>query len=297
MSYRMTFAGAVVAAVALLALAAAPAAAQTEPPRTAWGAPDLGGVWDYRSITRMERPEEFGDQEFLTAEEVANLEQRALDRLNNFLDLPAQRTEAGDQRRQAAGRRERLLQPYLARSGPGGGRHGPDLADRRPAERPLPAVDARWAAPRRRVPRAPAQPAGRFVAGLQHLRPLHPGLQRRAADDAERLQQQHAVVPDAGPRRDRHRDGEHRAHRAAGRASCPAVRHAAVVGRVAWTLGGRHAGHRDRELRCAPAVALHHRQHAPDRAVDPASTRTRCSTRPPSTTRRPGNARGPSRCR
>ena len=96
MSYRMTtFAGAFVAACAILALAAAPAGAQTESPRTAWGAPDLGGVWDYRSITRMERPEELADKEFLTAEEVADLEQQALDRLNNFLDTPAQRTEAG----------------------------------------------------------------------------------------------------------------------------------------------------------------------------------------------------------
>ena len=28
-----------------------------EMPRTAWGAPDLGGVWDFRSITPLERPE------------------------------------------------------------------------------------------------------------------------------------------------------------------------------------------------------------------------------------------------
>ena len=96
MSYRTrTFAVALVAAIAILGLAAAPAGAQTEPPRTAWGAPDLGGVWDFRSITRMERPEELADKEFLTAEEVADLEQRALDRLNDFLETPAQRTEAG----------------------------------------------------------------------------------------------------------------------------------------------------------------------------------------------------------
>ena len=96
MGYRMiTCGGALAVAMALVALSAAPAAAQTEAPRTAWGAPDLGGVWDYRSITRMERPERFAGQEFLTDEQVADLEQRALDRLNNFLDTPAQRTEAG----------------------------------------------------------------------------------------------------------------------------------------------------------------------------------------------------------
>ena len=94
MSCRMiAFGGA--AAAALTILAAAPAGAQTEPPRTAWGAPDLGGVWDYRSITRMERPETFSEQEFLTEEQVADLERQALDRLNDFLELPAQRTAVG----------------------------------------------------------------------------------------------------------------------------------------------------------------------------------------------------------
>ena len=86
---------ALAAAAAFGIAAAAAAEAQTEPPRTAWGAPDLGGVWDFRSITRMERPEEFAGQEFLTAEQVADVERRALDRLNDFLELPAQRTEAG----------------------------------------------------------------------------------------------------------------------------------------------------------------------------------------------------------
>ncbi|MXY26428.1 MAG: hypothetical protein F4Y45_18145 [Acidobacteria bacterium] len=91
-TYRLT-----ALAVAIgVALIAAPVAAQDDVPRTAWGQPDLTGVWDYRSITRMERPEQFADQEFLTEEEVADLEQQALDRLNNFLNLPAQRTVAGE---------------------------------------------------------------------------------------------------------------------------------------------------------------------------------------------------------
>ena len=49
-----------VAAVGLGSILAAPAAAQTPDgvPRTAWGAPDLGGVWDYRSVTPLERPEQ-----------------------------------------------------------------------------------------------------------------------------------------------------------------------------------------------------------------------------------------------
>ena len=97
----------------------------------------------------------------------------------------------------------------------------------------------------------------------------------------ERVQQQHAVVPDAGPRRDRDRDGEHRAHRPARRASRAPGRHAPVVGRVARALGGRHARHRDGELRRPAAVALHDRGHAPGRAADARSMRRRCATRPP----------------
>ncbi len=43
---------------------------------TSWGVPDLQGTWDYRSITPLERPAEFGDKATLTAEEAAALEQR-----------------------------------------------------------------------------------------------------------------------------------------------------------------------------------------------------------------------------
>ena len=65
-----------VAVVGLGWLSAAPAAAQTsdEVPRTAWGAPDLGGVWDYRSVTPLERPEQFADKPVLTEEEAAAVE-------------------------------------------------------------------------------------------------------------------------------------------------------------------------------------------------------------------------------
>ena len=55
----------VFAIAAALALPAAAAAQET--PRTAWGAPDLQGVWDFRTITPLERPEELGDKAFLTA--------------------------------------------------------------------------------------------------------------------------------------------------------------------------------------------------------------------------------------
>ena len=61
--------------------------------RTTWGTPDLQGVWDFRTITPMERPANLADQEFLTDEEAANLDQEAFDRIQNLADRPARRTE------------------------------------------------------------------------------------------------------------------------------------------------------------------------------------------------------------
>ena len=74
-------------------LAAASAAAQTSP-RTAWGQPDLQGVWDFRTITPMERPEDLGEQAFLTDEEAATRNQAAVDRATTLATRPARRTEA-----------------------------------------------------------------------------------------------------------------------------------------------------------------------------------------------------------
>ena len=66
---------AVVAVVALLA--AAPAAAWAQEwtaPRTGFGQPDLQGVWDFATITPLERPEEFAGRTVMTAEESAQYE-------------------------------------------------------------------------------------------------------------------------------------------------------------------------------------------------------------------------------
>ena len=71
------------------------ASAQSVPPRTAWGQPDLQGVWDFRSITPLQRPEELADREFLTEEEAANLEQATISREEDLLNRPARRTTAG----------------------------------------------------------------------------------------------------------------------------------------------------------------------------------------------------------
>ncbi|MCE2540436.1 MAG: hypothetical protein J4G16_08600 [Acidobacteria bacterium] len=69
----------VAAALAAAALAAAPAAVSAQAPegwtvpRLADGRPDLQGVWASDSATPLQRPEELGDREFLTDEEVATL--------------------------------------------------------------------------------------------------------------------------------------------------------------------------------------------------------------------------------
>ena len=85
---------AVLAVVVVLAPAFA-AAQSTASPRTPWGAPDLQGVWDFRSITPLERPDELADKEFLTEEEATSLEQEAVERNSRLLSRPAETTTAG----------------------------------------------------------------------------------------------------------------------------------------------------------------------------------------------------------
>ena len=96
-------------------------------PRTSWGDPDLQGVWDYRTITPMERRPELGDREFYTDEEIAQLEGRAARRMEQPPDA------------------ERAGQPRSRRipdgSGPPRRRVAPHVADRRSAERPHAGAD------------------------------------------------------------------------------------------------------------------------------------------------------------
>ncbi len=94
MKQRQVVALGVLAAIVAVAGLAPPAAAQ-DGPRTAWGAPDLQGVWDFRTITPLQRPERYGDREFLTREEAATLEQGAVDRDERLLLAAPRRTEAG----------------------------------------------------------------------------------------------------------------------------------------------------------------------------------------------------------
>ena len=85
------------ALIALAGLLVVPALAlaQDDAPQTAWGAPDLQGIWDFRTITPMERPEDLGDKAFLTEEEAVQREQAAVQRDIELWEADARRTEAG----------------------------------------------------------------------------------------------------------------------------------------------------------------------------------------------------------
>ena len=133
--------------IAVVFLGLAPAAGQSAdtstPPRTPWGAPDLQGVWDFRTITPLERPEEFAGRELLTDDEAAAREGQALERA---VDRPPEPGRTGAYNRFWSGRSQLRREPAdlvdrgSARwedSAAGAGGRAPDrLARRGPAEFP-----------------------------------------------------------------------------------------------------------------------------------------------------------------
>ena len=58
-------------------------------PRTAWGAPDLQGVWDYRTMTPLQRPGEFAGKAVMSDEEAAVYTARVLDEQADYDRAPS----------------------------------------------------------------------------------------------------------------------------------------------------------------------------------------------------------------
>ena len=82
---------------AMVGLAVIPVlAAAQEAPRTGWGEPDLQGVWDFRTLTPLQRPEDLGDKAFLSAEEAAEREQAEFERNLQLWEREARTAVAGD---------------------------------------------------------------------------------------------------------------------------------------------------------------------------------------------------------
>ena len=68
---------------ALLMAPGVPMAQSPEDPevqRTSWGAPDVRGVWDFRTLTPLERPRNLEGKASFTDEEAAEFERRAIER-------------------------------------------------------------------------------------------------------------------------------------------------------------------------------------------------------------------------
>ena len=72
----------VLASIAVVMAGGALAVAQTAAPRSTSGQPDLQGIWNFSTITPLERPAEFAGKEFLTEPEAAAYEARTVQRNN-----------------------------------------------------------------------------------------------------------------------------------------------------------------------------------------------------------------------
>ena len=59
------------------------------PPRTSWDAPDLQGVWDYRTMTPLQRPREFAGKAVFSDEEAAAYQARTLEEQADYDRSPS----------------------------------------------------------------------------------------------------------------------------------------------------------------------------------------------------------------
>ena len=94
MTYRITL---LLLTGAFLTVASAADKGGFKAPRTPWGDPDIQGIWDFRTITPLERPKQLADKGVLSAEEaeefqaetlaVRNKDRRTKDGLSSQADV------------------------------------------------------------------------------------------------------------------------------------------------------------------------------------------------------------------
>jgi hypothetical protein len=124
--------------------------------RTAWGAPDLQGIWQNQQVAPLERPKELGAKEFFTEEErVAQDKRRA--------DQAVRNTNIGRDRRGRTGTEQDVAGAYNA-IWQGGG----DSAPRRTARRTSQIVDP----PDGRLPPRTAESKQQLAARRDYLNML-----------------------------------------------------------------------------------------------------------------------------
>ena len=76
---RPTAAALAIVAAAATFMSVAGQSPTTLPAKTPWGDPDLQGIWDSKTQTPLQWPDRYAGREFLTDEEVAILNKRALE--------------------------------------------------------------------------------------------------------------------------------------------------------------------------------------------------------------------------
>ena len=106
------------------------------PPHTPDGQPDLQGVWDYRTITPLERPKELGTKAFFTEEEAAKYEKTRESASESRFN------RSGNGRFAIPAGRRRSLQRILVRPGQQSRGDQAHVLDRGSARRPPSRLDA-----------------------------------------------------------------------------------------------------------------------------------------------------------
>ena len=201
--------------------------------------PDLQGVWNFSTITPLERPAEFAGKEFLTDAEAAQYEARTVQRNNRD-------NREGSADADVASAYNEFWWDRGVHAARVNGRTRTSLIVDPPDGR-IPALTAEGAAAGRGACRGEAAAPCRRPRGSLARRAL-PAVQRRAADVVGPVQQLRADPAERRPRRDPQRDDPRRAHRAARRPPASAGGDPQAARRLARPLGGQHAGRRDDEF-------------------------------------------------